>query len=330
MREISYRDAINETLREEMERDERVILLGEDISLYGGPRRVTWGLVESFGGDRVRDTPISENTIIGTGLGAAITGMRPVVEISYIDFALLAMDQIGNQVAKLSYMTGGQTKVPLVIRTQGGSGGGTAAQHSQSLEMLFVHIPGLKVVIPATPYDAKGLLKTAIRDDGPVIFIEHKLLYVIKGMVSVKEYLIPFGELAIARRGSDITIVTYSAMLLKVMEAAEMLHQEGIEVEVLDLRTLIPLDIDGVLASVKKTGRLLIVHEASLVGGMGAEIAAQVQEQAFDYLDAPITRLGAVSVPIPYSESLERLVFPNKEKVVAAAHALIGLPSPSF
>lgn len=323
MREISYRDAINETLREEMKRDERVILLGEDISHYGGPRRVTWGLVESFGEDRVRDTPISENTIIGSGLGAAITGMRPVVEISYIDFALLAMDQIGNQVAKLSYMTGGQTKVPLVIRTQGGSGGGTAAQHSQSLEMLFVHIPGLKVVIPATPYDAKGLLKTAIRDDGPVIFIEHKLLYVIKGMVSMKEYLIPFGELAIARRGSDITIVTYSAMLLKVMEAAEMLHKEGIEVEVLDLRTLIPLDIDGVLASVKKTGKLLIVHEASLVGGMGAEIAAQVQEQAFDYLDAPITRLGAVPIPIPYSESLERLVFPNKGKIVTATRALI-------
>ena len=323
MREISYRDAINETLREEMKRDERVILLGEDISHYGGPRRVTWGLVESFGEDRVRDTPISENTIIGSGLGAAITGMRPVVEISYIDFALLAMDQIGNQVAKLSYMTGGQTKVPLVIRTQGGSGGGTAAQHSQSLEMLFVHIPGLKVVIPATPYDAKGLLKTAIRDDGPVIFIEHKLLYVIKGMVSMKEYLIPFGELAIARRGSDITIVTYSAMLLKVMEAAEMLHKEGIEVEVLDLRTLIPLDIDGVLASVKNTGKLLIVHEASLVGGMGAEIAAQVQEQAFDYLDAPITRLGAVPIPIPYSESLERLVFPNKGKIVTATRALI-------
>jgi len=324
MRKISYRDAINEALREEMERDQTVILLGEDISRYGGTRRVTWGLVDVFGEDRVKDTPISENTIIGAGLGAAITGMRPVVEISYIDFALLAMDQIGNQVAKLSYMTGGQTNVPLVIRTQEGSGGGTAAQHSQSLEMLFVHISGLKVVIPATPYDAKGLIKSAIRDDSPVIFIEHKQLYVTKEIVPTKEYLIPLGELAITRPGSDITIVTFSAMLLKVMEAAEILHQEGVEAEVLDLRTLVPLDIDGILASVKKTGRLLIVHEASLMGGMGAEIAAQVQEQAFDYLDAPIMRLGAVPVPIPYSESLERLVFPNRQNIVALVHTLMG------
>lgn len=323
MREISYRDAINEALQEEMKRDERVILLGEDISHYGGPRRVTWGLVESFGEDRVRDTPISENTIIGTGLGAAITGMRPLVEISYIDFALLAMDQIGNQVAKLSYMTGGQTKVPLVIRTQGGAGGGTGAQHSQSLEMLFVHIPGLKVVIPATPYDAKGLIKMAIRDDSPVVFIEHKLLYSTKGMVPEEEYLIPFGEAAIRRSGSDITMVTYSAMLSEVMAAADVLHQEEIEAEVLDLRTLVPLDIQSIRGSVKKTGRLLIIHEASLVGGMGAEIAAQVQEQAFDYLDAPVIRLGAVPIPIPYSESLEPLVFPNKGKIVTATRALI-------
>lgn len=316
MGDISYRNAINEALREEMARDERVFVLGEDISRYGGTHRVTGGLIDIFGEDRVRDTPISENTMVGTALGAALTGMRPIVEISYIDFTLLAFDQIVNQVAKFKYMTGGQANLPLVIRTQGGMGAGNAAQHSQSLESLFVHIPGLIVVMPSTPYDAKGLLKTAIRTDSPVVFIEHKRLYTTKGFIPEREYLLPFGQADIKREGRDVTVVATSAMVRVVLDVADELSKKDIHVEIIDPRTLVPLDVETIINSVKKTNRLLIVHESCVRGGVGSEIAAEVQKRAFDYLDAPVQRLGLPNVPIPYAESLEKLVLPDKTRIV--------------
>ncbi len=311
------------TLKEEMERDPSLMLIGEDIGRYGGIFGVTKGLLEEFGPERVRSTPISESAIIGSALGAAMTGLRTVAEIMYIDFTTCAMDQIVNQVAKMRYMSGGKIKVPIVIRTQGGGGRGNAAQHSQSLEALFFHIPGLKIVMPSTPYDARGLLKTAIRDDNPVMFIEHKLLYATKGFIPDEEYLIPLGQADIKRKGKDVTIVAISYMVTKALKAADQLTGEGIEVEVIDLRTLVPLDLNTLLQSVRKTNRIVIVHEGFRRGGVGAEIACNIMEEAFDFLDAPIQRVGASNVPIPYSEPLESAVIPNEEDIVTEVRKVL-------
>lgn len=323
MATLTYRDALKEALREEMRRDEAVFLMGEDIAEYGGAYKVTDGLYHEFGKERVRNTPISEAAIIGTALGAAITGMRPVAELMYIDFTTVGMDQIVNQVAKIRYMVGGQLNVPLVIRTQGGPGRSSAAQHGQSLEAWFVHVPGLLVVMPSTPADAKGLLKTAIRDDNPIMFIEHKLLYTEEGEVPDGDYTIPFGVADVKREGSDLTIVATSRMVLKVLDAAEELSAEGIEVEVIDPRTLVPLDEETILNSVRKTNRLIIAHEAVGRAGFGAELAALVVRKAFDYLDAPIERVAAAPVPVPFAPIMEDFVIPDKDDVIEAARKLV-------
>lgn len=323
MPEVTFVESLRMTLKEEMQRDASLMLMGEDIGRYGGIFGVTKGLLEEFGPHRVRSTPISESAIIGSALGAAMTGIRTVAEIMYIDFTPCAMDQIVNQVAKMRYMSGGKVKVPLVIRTQQGGGRGNAAQHSQSLEALFFHIPGLKIVVPSTPYDARGLLKSAIRDDNPVIFIEHKLLYATKGPIPDGEYLIPFGQADIKREGKDVTILSFSYMVLKALKAAQYLAGEGIETEVIDLRTLVPLDLETILRSVRKTNRVVIVHEGCRRGGIGAEIACCIQEEAFDYLDAPIERIGALNVPIPYSEPLENAVIPKEEDIIRGVKKLL-------
>lgn len=325
MREISYRDAVREALAEEMRRDERVFLLGEDIAdPFGGSYKVTLGLSSEFGPERVRNTPISEAAIIGAATGAALTGLRPVAEIMYVDFATIAMDQIVNQAAKIRYMSGGQTSVPLVIRTQGGPGRSSAAQHAQSLEAWFLHVPGLFVVMPSTPYDAKGLLKSAIRDDNPVMFIEHKLLYNQEGPVPEEPYSIPLSEADIKRTGDDVTIVATSLAVWRALEAAEDLAARGISAEVIDPRTLFPLDLDSIVESVKKTGRLVVTHEAVERGGFGAELAAQVGVHAFDYLDAPIQRVAAPSVPIPFAPVLEQRVMIDAADIVAAVQNLFA------
>jgi pyruvate/2-oxoglutarate/acetoin dehydrogenase E1 component len=324
MREITYREALREGLREEMRRDERVFLLGEDIAEFGGTYKVTQGLLEEFGPARVRNTPISEAAIAGAALGAALAGMRPVAEIMYIDFSTIALDQIANQIAKVRYMFGGKAKASLVIRTQGGAGRSSAAQHAQSLEAWYTHVPGLKVVMPSTPHDVKGLIKSSIRDDDPVIFIEHKLLYNEKGFVPEGECLIPIGEADIKREGKDVTIVATSRMVLRSLKAAEMLAQEGIEADVIDPRTLVPLDEETILQSVKKTGKLLIVHEACKRSGYGAEIAATVSEKAFYDLDAPIKRVAAANSPVPFAPKLENFVIPDEQAIIKGVKELFG------
>jgi pyruvate/2-oxoglutarate/acetoin dehydrogenase E1 component len=324
MREITYRDALREALREEMRRDPSVFLLGEDIGrFWGGAFKVTDGLAEEFGDDRVRDTPISESAIIGAAVGAAITGMRPVAEIMFGDLTALAMDQISNQAAKIRYMFGGQAKCPLVIRTPFGAGVNIASHHSQSLEAWFMHVPGLFVAMPSTPYDAKGLLKTAIRGDNPVLFCEHKLLYPVKGEVPEAEYAIPFGVADVKREGSDVTIVATSYMVHKALGAAEMLEKEGISSEVVDPRTLTPLDGQAIVRSVKKTGRIVVVSEDCKTAGVSAEIAAFVAEEALDYLDAPIKRLAEPDTPIPFSPTLEQYVIPNEKTIVKAVKDMV-------
>jgi pyruvate/2-oxoglutarate/acetoin dehydrogenase E1 component len=324
MREITYTQALREALSEEMSRDPSILLLGEDIGVYGGVFKVTEGLLAKFGPERVRETPISEAGFIGAAVGLAMTGKHPVTELMFMDFAWVASDQIFNQAAKMRYMTGGRVKVPLVVRTQQGGGRGNGAQHSQSLETVFTHIPGLKVVLPATPYDAKGLLKSALRDENPVIFIEHKLLYGTKGVVPEEEYTVPLGVADVKRTGRDVTLVSYSRTVLLALEAAREAAQEGIETEVIDLRCTSPLDVNCILASVQKTGRLVIAHEAHRRLGLGAEIAASVQEQAFDYLDGPILRVAALDVPIPSSKPLEDAVLPGKGQILAALRAAMG------
>lgn len=325
MREITYRQALQEALREEMQRDESVFLLGEDIAEFGGSYKVTAGLLQEFGPERVRNTPISEAAIIGAALGAALVGMRPVAELMYVDFSAIAMDQIVNQVAKVRYMFGGKAKASLVIRTQGGAGRSSAAQHAQSLEAWFVHIPGIRVVQPSTPYDAKGLLKSAIRDDNPVLFLEHKLLYLVQGAVPEEEYLIPLGKADIKRPGNDVTVFATSRMVQRVLGAAEKLASEGIDVEVIDPRTLNPLDEDTLLASVRKTQRLVIVHEAYERGGIGAEIAALVASKAIDSLDAPIERVAGLNTPMPFSPKLEDYVVPNEARIMAGIKRVLGM-----
>ncbi|MDK2901743.1 MAG: acetoin:2,6-dichlorophenolindophenol oxidoreductase subunit beta [Thermosediminibacterales bacterium] len=324
MRKVKYATALKEALREEMQRDERVFLLGEDIGRYGGVFKVTEGLIDEFGHERVMDTPISEAAIIGAAIGSAITGMLPVAEIMFIDFATVAMDQIVNQAAKMRYMFGGQTGVPIVIRTNIGSGRGTAAQHSQSLHAWFMHIPGLKIAIPSTPYDAKGLLKSAIRDEDPVMFIEHKYLYPIEGEIPEGEYLVPFGKADIKKTGKDVTIVATSLMVQKSLAAAEQLEKEGISVEVVDPRTLVPLDKETIFESVKKTGKALIVDEGCKTCGIGAEIAALIQEEVFEYLDYPVKRLGSLDVPVPFCVKLEKLVPPSEQNIIDIVKKMMG------
>lgn len=325
MKEMTYAEAVREALRQEMIHDDSVFLIGEDVGRYGGAFGVSYGLVDEFGEDRVRDTPISEAGIMGAATGAALMGMRPVAEIMFMDFTTIAMDQLVNQAAKLRFMFGGKAKVPLVLRTPGGSGTGAAAHHSQSFESWFVHVPGLKVVMPSTPYDAKGLLVASIRDDNPVIFVEHKLLYKTKGPVPEEEYIIPLGTADVKRTGRDLTIVATSIMVPRALDAAETLAGEGIDVEVVDPRTLKPLDEETIFSSVIKTGRVLIAHEACKTGGAGAEIAARIAEsEAFDYLDAPIKRLAGLDIPVPYNRNLERRMVPQVEDIVAAARELVG------
>jgi pyruvate/2-oxoglutarate/acetoin dehydrogenase E1 component len=323
MRELTYSNAVREALWQEMERDERVFIIGEDVGVYGGAFGVTLGMVEHFGEERVIDTPISEYGIAGAITGAALTGMRPVGEIMFMDFTTLAMEQLVNQAAKMHFMFGGMIDVPFVLRTPAGSGTGAAAQHSQSLENWFVHVPGLKVVMPSTPYDAKGLLLASIRDDNPVIFVEHKLLYKTKGPVPEEQYTIPLGMADVKREGRDLTIVATSIMVKRSLEAAEQLAEEGIEVEVVDPRTLKPLDEETIVRSVIKTGRVLIVHEACKTGGYGGELAAVITEsEAFDYLDAPVVRLAGRDIPIPYNRKLEYHTVPQVENIVKAARQL--------
>jgi pyruvate/2-oxoglutarate/acetoin dehydrogenase E1 component len=323
-REITYAQAIKEAMCEEMRRDENVFLMGEDVGIYGGAFGVSVGMFEEFGEERVRDTPISEAVIAGAAAGAAVTGMRPIAEIMFSDFTTIAMDQLVNQAAKMRYMFGGKARVPMVLRTPGGSGTGAAAQHSQSLEAWFCHVPGLKVVVPSTPYDAKGLLKAAIRDDNPVMFFEQKLLYRKKGYVPEEDYVIPLGKADVKREGSDVSIIVYGRMAPVCLEAAENLVKEGISVEVADPRTLVPLDKETLIASAKKTGRVLIVHEACQTGGYGEEIASVIADsEAFFYLDAPIKRLCGLDVPIPYCPELEKNVVPTVETVMKAVRELL-------
>jgi pyruvate/2-oxoglutarate/acetoin dehydrogenase E1 component/TPP-dependent pyruvate/acetoin dehydrogenase alpha subunit len=323
-REITYAQALVEAAREEMLRDPKVFIMGEDVGLYGGAYGATRDLYKEFGEWRVIDTPISEATIGGAAVGAAMAGMRPIAEIMYVDFTPLAMDQVANQGAKNRYMFGGKTSVPMVIRTEGGAGRAIAAHHSQSLESLWTHFPGIYVVMPSTPYDAKGLLKAAIRDDNPVMFIEHKMLYKEKGYVPEEEYVIPFGVADIKRPGKDVTLVTYSRMVYRSLEAAEALAKDGLDVEVIDLRTLKPLDINTIVASVKKTGRLVCVSEAYENTGFINEVMMQVNEQAFDYLDAPMVRVASANVPVPRAEILEDNAIPNVARIMAACRKVVS------
>ncbi|MBX6343055.1 MAG: alpha-ketoacid dehydrogenase subunit beta [Thermomicrobiaceae bacterium] len=322
-REITYRDALREALREEMDRDERVFLMGEDIGAYGGSYVVTRGFLEEYGRKRVIDTPIAELGIVGVGIGAAMGGLRPVVELMTINFSLLALDQIVNHAAKLHYMFNGQFTAPIVIRTASGWGQ-LGATHSQTFEAWYAHVPGLRVVMPATPRDAKGFLKTALRGQDPVVFIEHSLLYRNRGEVPEGELLLPLEGAEVRREGRDVTIASWSRGYYLALGAAEELAQQGIEAEVIDMRVLRPLDIATVVASVQKTNRLVIVEESWRTLGLGAEIAAAVQEQAFDYLDAPIARVGSLEVPMPYAKNLERQVVPGKDEVIEAVREVLA------
>ena len=323
-REIMVREALNEAMQEEMVRDERVFVMGEGIAQRGGSYKVTVGLLDEFGPKRVIDTPISEASFTGMGVGAAITGMRPVVEILFIDFTSLIIDQIVNQAAKYRFMSGGKGRVPMVLRTQGGSGNGLAAQHSQSLEAWYYHVPGLKVVMPSTAYDAKGLLKSAIRDEDPVMFIEHKLLYMDKGPVPETDYTVELGVGDIKRAGSDVTLVAWSGMVKRTLAAAEELAAEGIDAEVVDPRTLVPLDKEMILESVRKTEHLVIVQEAVRRGGVASDIASIVQEEAFDYLDAPIKILAGKNTPIPFNVNLEKACVPRQQDIVVAVKEMLN------
>src|SRR5579863_4553395 len=323
MATISYREALNQALREEFDRDERVFIMGEEVGYFGGAFKVTDGLLAVYGEKRVRDTPISELTITGAGVGAAMGGLKPIVELMTINFSLLALDQIVNNAAKIRYMFGGNAKVPVVIRAPQGAGHQLGAQHSQSLEAYFLHCPGLRVVIPATPADAKGLLKACIRQENPVIFLEHESLYGVKGEVPEGDYVLPLGKANVMREGKDVTIVSYSKCVYDSMAAAEALENEGIDAEVIDLRTLNPLDISTVVESVKKTGKAIVVYEGWRTGGAGAEIAAQIYETAFDSLDAPIERVATLDTPIPYNARLEHAALPSAADIVKAAERLV-------
>ncbi len=323
MRELFYSHAIREAIAEEMERDPDVFLLGEDVAEYGGAFKVTQGLVERFGKERIRNTPISENSFVGVATGAALLGMRPIVDIMFQDFITLAMDQIVNHASKIHYMYGGQMRVPIVIRTPAGGGRCYGPTHSQSLDAWFMHVPGLKIAAPATAHDAKGMLKSAIRDDNPVLFIESKLLYGQKGLVPEEEYVVPLGEARTVIEGDDVTLISYSRMTIEAEKAAKVLAQEGVSCEVIDLRTLAPLDMQAIADSVTKSGRAVVVEEGCLTGGVGAEISARITESCFDYLNAPIRRVAALDVPVPCADSLERAALPDAGKIVVVVRKLM-------
>jgi pyruvate/2-oxoglutarate/acetoin dehydrogenase E1 component len=323
MSEIRYSQAIRDAIAEEMRRDGNIFVMGEDVETMGGVFGCTKGILDEFGHDRIRNTPISEGVIIGAGVGGAITGTKMLVEMQYVDFILCAMDQTINQAAKIRYMSGGKAEVPLVIRAQQGSGRGNGAQHSQNLESLFCHMPGLKVVMPSTPYDAKGLLKTAIRDNNPIMFLEHKVLYNTKGEVPNEDYTIPFGKADVKRKGKDVTLIATSWMVLKAIEAANRLEAEGIDVEVIDPRTLVPLDKETIINSVIKTGRVVVVNEAHEFCNIATELAFMINEMAFKYLDAPIKRVTSRQCPTPYSRKLEQLTVPSEERIMQAVREVL-------
>ena len=324
MATMTFAQALNNAHKLEMQRDPNIYVAGEDVGVYGGIFGVTGGLLDQFGDKRVRDTPITESAIIGTAVGAAAAGLRPVIELMFVDFIGVALDQLYNQAAKMKYMFGGKAKLPITLRATCGAGMGAAAQHSQCLEAWFMHIPGLKVVMPSTPYDAKGLLISAIRDDNPVVFLEHKMLYGTQGEVPEESYTIPLGKADVKREGKDMTVVATAMMVGRALSAAEKLAGNGISLEVVDPRTLSPLDEQTILNSVKKTHRLLIVHEEVKFAGSGAEIAAMAAEKAFDYLDAPIVRVGAPFTPVPFSPPLEQEFIPSEEKIIQAAKKMMG------
>ncbi len=323
MSQITYREALNQALREELDRDERIFIMGEEVGYFGGAFKVTDGLLAIYGEKRVRDTPISELTFVGAGIGAAMGGLRPIVELMTVNFGLLALDQIVNNAAKIHYMFGGKAKVPIVIRAPQGAGHQLGAQHSQNLEAYFMHCPGLRVVIPATPADAKGLLKTALRQEDPVIFLEHESLYHVKGEVPDGEHLVPFGKANVLREGKDLTLVSYSKCVYDTLAAAQELENMGTDAEVIDLRTLNPLDLDTVLESVKKTGKAIVVYEGWRTGGAGAEIAAQLYEKAFDHLDAPVERVATMDTPMPYNARLEKAALPSPADIISAAERIV-------
>jgi pyruvate dehydrogenase E1 component beta subunit len=320
---LSYREALNQAMREEMQRDPRVFLIGEEVGYYQGAFKVSKGFVEEFGTERVRDTPITEAGFTGLAIGSAMAGLRPIVELMTFNFGILALDQIVNNAAKIRYMSGGQISIPMVIRGPGSAAHQLAAQHSQSLEAWFCHVPGLKVIAPATPHDAKGLLKAAIRDDNPVIFIEAQLLYGTKGDVQEGDYTVPIGKAEIKREGKDVTIAAYSKMLLLALEAASELAKDGIDAEIVDLRTLKPLDVATLVQSVKKTGRLVIVEEGWRFAGLGAQIAESVYSTVFDALDGPIVRVTGEEVPMPYSRPLEDLAIPDRTRIIQAVKQVL-------
>ena len=322
MAEMSFRDALRLTLQEELQADENVFLMGEDIGAYGGSYSVTKGLFEEFGPERIMDTPISESVIVGAGIGAAMGGLRPIVELMTINFSLLALDQIVNNAAKLSYMSAGQINVPLVIRMASGAGSQLSSQHSQSLEGWFAHIPGIKVVVPYTPRDARGLLKTAFDEQNPVIFIEHTALYARKGEVPDEEYAIPFGQAEVMREGGDVTLIGYSGSVYQTLGAADLLEEAGREADVINLRTLRPLDVDTIVTSVRKTHRAVVIEDDWKFGGFAGEVSAIIMEEAFDDLDAPVARVCGADVPMPYAKALEQAALPNPQQVADAALAL--------
>ncbi len=322
MPEITYREALRQAMRYQLRNDERVFLMGEDIGAYGGSYAVTKGFMDEFGERRVKDTPIAESVVVGAGIGAAMAGLRPMVELMTINFSLLAIDQIVNNASKLHYMSNGQIRVPLVIRMAGGAGSQLGAQHSHSLESWYAHVPGLKVVVPATPYDAKGLLTTAFEDENPVIFIEHTALYASKGEVPEEIYRLRFGKAQVFREGTDVTLIGYSGSVHQASRAALQLAAEGIDAEVLNLRTLRPLDVDGIIASVRKTHRAVVIEDDWKFGGFGGEIVALIQELAFDDLDAPVLRCSGADVPMPYAGALEQAALPQEAGIVALARRL--------
>jgi pyruvate dehydrogenase E1 component beta subunit len=324
MAQITYREALNQALREELEHDERVFIMGEEVGYFGGAFKVTDGLLAVFGEKRVRDTPISELTIVGAGIGAAMGGLKPIVELMTINFGLLALDQIVNNAAKIHYMFGGHAKVPMLIRAPQGGGHQLGAQHSQSLEAYFLHCPGVRVVLPATPADAKGLLKSCVRLDDPVIFLEHESLYGVKGEVPEDDdYLVPLGKANVIRAGKDVTLISYSKCVHDSIAAADTLENQGVDAEVIDLRSLNPLDIGTVLTSVRKTGKAIVIYEGWRTGGAGAEIVAQIQEAAFDHLDAPVERVATLDTPMPYNARLERAALPSPAKIIEVAESML-------
>ena len=325
MREISYSEAVRECLLQEMEKNEKVFMLGEDIGLYGGAFGVSQGLISQLGSDRIMDTPISEQAIVGVAIGASLFGMRPIAEIMFSDFTMLPLEQIVNQAAKLRYMFGGKAEVPIVIRTPGGGGIGLAAQHSQSIEALFFHFPGLKVVMPSSAYDVKGLLSSSIADENPVIFFEHKLLYNTQQDVPRDNYQIPLGKGDIKRQGSDITVVATSYMVTKTLNVAEKLSNEGISVEVIDPMTIKPLDMELIAESVKKTGRAILVEEAYYSGGFTCYLASEIMKHCFDWLDAPVLRVASLDCPIPYEHKMESIVIPSEDKIIENIRAVLGI-----